>query len=89
MLIELLVWVRWVIIRSLFASSLNFAILIRSMRGFLMGTIFAGLVIVAKTRSHLIAALSARVVFSVTNCLTRLVNFVSLYALAWPSFVVF
>ena len=89
MLIELLVWVNRVIIRSLFASAWRFAILIRSMRSFQMYSIFARIVIVAKTRSHLITTLSAHVIFSQGHCLARLVNFVRLYALAWPSFVVF
>jgi hypothetical protein len=86
---ELLVWVDWVIIRSLFASAWSFAILIHAVRRFLMHSVFAGVVVVAKTRSHLIVALSARVIFSVACCLTRLVNLGSLYSLAWPSFVVF
>ena len=86
---ELLVWIGWVIIRSLFASTWSFAILIRAVRRFLMHSVFAGVVVVAKTRSPLIATLSTRVIFSVARCLTRLVNLGSLYALAWPSFIVF
>ena len=89
MLIELLVRVSWVVIRGLLASSWSFVVLVRSMGRFLMHPIFAGIVVVTKTRSHLITALSARVVFSGARCLTRLVNFVGLYALACPSFVVF
>jgi len=54
-----------------------------------MHSIFAGIVIVTKTRSHLITALSARVIFSEARCLARLVNLVGLYALACPSFGVF
>ena len=53
-----------------------------------MYSIFAGIVVVTQTRSHLITALSARFDFSGARCLTRLVNFVGLNALTCPSFVV-
>ena len=86
---DLLVLVDWVIIRSLFASAWSFAILIHAVRRFLMHSVFAGVVVVAKTRSHFIGALSAQVILSVARCLTRLVNLCSLYSLTWPSFVIF
>ena len=88
MLLELLILVSWIVIRGLPGSPWSFAVLVRSMRGFLMHSIFAGIVVVAQTRSHLITALSARFVFSVAHCLTRLVNFVGLNALTCTSFVV-
>jgi hypothetical protein len=53
-----------------------------------MYSIFAGIVVVTQTRSHLITALPARVVFPEAHCLTRLVNFVGLNALTRPSFSV-